>query len=108
MAATTAGSTLDIFNLLRFPSSSDALSAYKSGSVASDLDKKSPPSGSPPRKTARLECDQDHHSSVARARIEEKGKKRAMVEDVQGTKHLIIKIGSPHCELLRYYYRAHL
>ncbi|KAL5534761.1 hypothetical protein ACEPAG_1225 [Sanghuangporus baumii] len=88
--------SLDLFNLLNFPSNSKGLSEYKSRLQISTADaanqQQSPRSRSPPRKTARLEGDSDYASSVKRSSDKGKGKQRADATDAldDGVKRLTV------------------
>ena len=81
---------LDTFDLLNFPSKSKGLSKYKPRLRASDAAPSYEPetqeslrSGSPPRKTARLEGDSDYTSSYNK-RMSDKGKGKQRADNVTG------------------------
>lgn len=88
-ASITPNQAPDIINLLKFPSKSKGLSAYKprlhlAETYAKPIPVPSSSSRSPPRKAARLEGDLDHTSSGSRSRDKGKGKQRADGDDGLG------------------------
>lgn len=85
----------DVFKLLTFPVTSNAFINYKPGSSSSsDLNLSSKGSlgtSSPPRKTARLEGDIDHSSSVNRT--QERGRSKGKGKATESNSHVVQTIG---------------